>query len=286
MYEPLGVETFPPVRAAIVYPDQDGNPMSDNTLQFEWIVKIKENLEILCADNPEVFVAGDLLWYPVEGDNKIRQAPDVMVAVGRPKGYRGSYKQWQEGGVTPQVVFEILSPGNRLKEMAQKFQFYNRHGVEEYYLYNPYQNDLSAWQRRGRVQSDGQRTGTSSLEPIVEVNGWISPQLGIRFEVTDSGWNIYRPDGEPFRSSVELADQRAEARRLADQERSRADQERSRADQERSRADQEHSRAQAAEAQLAQVVSSLARSGLTPKQIATATGLDISQIQKMQASDR
>ena len=45
-----------------------------------------------------------LLWYAVEGDNKIRQAPDAMVAFGRPKGYRGSYRQWEEGGIAPQVV--------------------------------------------------------------------------------------------------------------------------------------------------------------------------------------
>jgi hypothetical protein len=27
-------------RPAIVYPESDGNPIAENTLQFEWIVKI------------------------------------------------------------------------------------------------------------------------------------------------------------------------------------------------------------------------------------------------------
>ncbi len=54
--------------------------MSDNTKQFNRIVKIKEGVEVLFADNPDVFVAGDLLWYSVEGSNKIRIAPDAMVA--------------------------------------------------------------------------------------------------------------------------------------------------------------------------------------------------------------
>jgi hypothetical protein len=35
--------------------------------------------------DPQVFVAGDLLWYPVEGNNRLSTAPDVMVAFGRPK---------------------------------------------------------------------------------------------------------------------------------------------------------------------------------------------------------
>ncbi|ELS44641.1 hypothetical protein [Microcystis aeruginosa] len=88
--------TFTPaIDPDIEYPDSDGKPMADNTEQYEWIVKIKENLEILFANSPNVFIAGDLLWYPVQ-DKKITGpvAPDVMVVFGRPKGRRGSYKQW------------------------------------------------------------------------------------------------------------------------------------------------------------------------------------------------
>ncbi len=98
----------------VFYPDSDGKPMADNTLQFRWIVTIKEGVDALFCQDPDVFVAGDLLWYPVEGEPKIRIAPDVLVAFGRPKGERGSYRQWEEGGTAPQVVFEILSPGNRI----------------------------------------------------------------------------------------------------------------------------------------------------------------------------
>src|SRR5438309_2363551 len=95
---------------AITYPDSDGQPMADNTLQFRWIVTIQGGLDAQFAHDPNVFVAGNLLWYPVEGVPTIRQAPDIMVAFGRPKGDRGSYKQWQEGGVAPQAVIEIQSP--------------------------------------------------------------------------------------------------------------------------------------------------------------------------------
>ena len=75
-----------------------------------------------------------MLWYPVKGDPKTRVAPDVLVAFGRPKGDRGSYRTWEEENVAPQVVFEILSPGNTTAEMAEKLRFYERYGVEEYYL--------------------------------------------------------------------------------------------------------------------------------------------------------
>ncbi|MFM6281306.1 MAG: Uma2 family endonuclease, partial [Dolichospermum sp.] len=161
------------IKPGIIYPDSDGNPMAENTEHYEWIVKIKENLEILFASENNVFVAGDLLWDPVEGSVKTRQAPDVMVIFGRPKGRRGSYKQWEENNIVPQVVFEILSPGNRTQEMVKKLLFYQRHGVEEYYVYNPDTIELAGFIRE-----------QERFEEIEEVNNWVSPRLGIRFELT------------------------------------------------------------------------------------------------------
>ncbi len=177
----------------IDYPDSDGQPMAENTLQFEWIVVLKENLDLLFSDRPDVFVAGDLLWYPVEGNNKIRRAPDVLVVFGRPKGYRGSYQQWEEEGIAPQVVFEVLSPGNRLQEMAEKFEFYQTYGVEEYYLYDPEAVELSGWLRQG-----------GQLQPIATLNQWVSPRLGIRFDLRDEQLVIHTPQGDTFLTFAEL----------------------------------------------------------------------------------
>jgi Uma2 family endonuclease len=94
----------------IVYPERDGNPMSDNTKQFRWIVTIKENLELIFAEDARVFVAGDLLWYPVEGNNNIRTAPDTMVVFGRPKGDRGSYRQSEEDSIPPRSYLRFYHP--------------------------------------------------------------------------------------------------------------------------------------------------------------------------------
>ncbi len=197
----------------IVYPDCDGNPMSDNTKQFRWIVTIQQNLEWLFAHDPNVFIAGDLLWYPVQGEPKIRTAPDVMVALGRPKGDRGSYKQWEENGITPQVVFEILSPGNTQTEMNKKLVFYSRHGVEEYYLYDPDGHDLSGW-----IQVD------QRLDVIDPMQNWVSPRLGIRFEWSETDLQIFRPDGKRFLSYVEIAEQASQAELKAEQAELKAEQ--------------------------------------------------------------
>jgi Uma2 family endonuclease len=182
----------------IDYPDQDGNPMSDNTKQFRLIVMIKENLEVFYATLFDVFVAGDLLWYPIEGDNKTRLAPDAMVVFGRPKGDRGSYQQWKEGNIAPQITFEILSPSNYAPEMEEKRVFYETHGVEEYYSYDPDRLRLKGWLR----QND-------QLLPIPEMKNWVSPRMGIRFTLNQGELEIYRPDGRKFLTSVEL-EQRAQ----------------------------------------------------------------------------
>lgn len=189
-----------------LYPDSDGKPMADNTLQYEWIVRLKDNLDHILSD----FVAGNILWYAVEGEPTMRMAPDVLVALGRPKGYRGSYQTWREDGVVPQVLFEVLSPGNRLPEMHRKLRFYERHGVEEYYILDPENGLWTGWRR----EQD------HFIE--VDMHGHVSPRLQIRFEHDDAGARVYRPDGTPFRTSPEVhraADElelEKEARRCAE----------------------------------------------------------------------
>jgi Uma2 family endonuclease len=182
----------------IVYPDSDGQPMADNTKQFQWITVIKTNLDWLFRDNEMVFVAGDLLWYPVEGNPKYRVAPDTMVVFGRPKGDRVSYKQWLEDNIAPQVVFEILSPGNTEGEMERKLQIYARCEVEEYYVYDPDRYILKGYQRGEDL----------FLDRIEVMDGWISPRLGIKFQLTENDLRITHPDGRVFETFDNVATER------------------------------------------------------------------------------
>ena len=198
----------------IHYPDSDGQPMADNMTQFRLMVTAVGNLDSLLPD----LVAGDLLWYPVEGDIRIRQAPDVMVAKGRPKGERSSYKQWEEGGQPPQVVFEIVSPGNTFAEMARKHRFYERYGVSEYYVYDPDHLTLSVYIREGE-----------RLEEVEFVGGWVSPLLGIRMKVGQD-LELHGPDGERFLGFSEIKQRMDAAAQRAEAEAQRAEAEARRAD--------------------------------------------------------
>ena len=90
--------------------------------------------------------------------------------------------------------------------MAKKLEFYERYGVEEYYLYEPDVVDLTGWQRRN-----------SRLEVIDQMVGWVSPRLGVRFELTEEELQIYRPDGDRFLTFLELDQQREQERQRAEQ---------------------------------------------------------------------
>jgi Uma2 family endonuclease len=215
----------------VIYPESDGQPMADNTIQFRWIVLIKEGLEILFAAIQDIFIAGDLLWYPVQGEQK-SCAPDIMVVFGRPKGDRGCYLQWDEANIAPQVVFEILSPSNSKADMDKKRDFYCEHGVEEYYLYDPYKNNLQGWLR-----------SQNTLKPISKINGWTSPRLKIKFVLTTT-LEIYRPDGLKFVTPVELDQQRQQAEQHAQLEQQRRQQAEQRAELAEQQAETERQRYQ------------------------------------------
>jgi Uma2 family endonuclease len=223
-----GVET-----PEIVYPESDNKPMADNTRQFTWIVKIKENLEILFKSHADVFVAGDLFWYPVKGSNKIKLAPDTMVVFGRPKGHRGSYRQWEENNIPPQVVFEILSPGNNNTEMDRKKLFYLEHGVEEYYVYDP-----------DRISLEVSIRENNSFKEIENFTTWTSPRLKIRFDMSQDELVIYYPDGSKFLSPVELSNYAEQETQRAEREKLLKEQETQRAEREKLLKEQETQRAE------------------------------------------
>ncbi|MGE3537705.1 MAG: hypothetical protein AB7N91_09735 [Candidatus Tectimicrobiota bacterium] len=79
----------------------------------------------------------------------------------------------------------------------------NATGSANSMVYDPDDNMLLGWWR-----------AAGPWQPIDEGHGWVSPLLGVRFEVTTETLVIYRPDGSRFETFAELAS-RAEAERRA-----------------------------------------------------------------------
>ncbi|MDJ1179575.1 Uma2 family endonuclease [Roseofilum sp. BLCC_M91] len=232
---------------ARLYPESDGKPMADNTVQFRLITTIVGGLSALFQEREDVFVAGDLLWYPREAGTlsvteenlAFCQAPDVMVVLGAEKKDRGSYKQWEEGKIAPQVVFEILSPSNSKGEMEDKFRFYDHYGVQEYYVYNPKLNRLQGW-----LSSQGR------LTEIPQMEGWRSPLLQVSFRTSSQELQLFTPSGEAFGTYEDVVQERDRATERADS-----------AEQERDRATE---RAESAESDLQQLREKLRQLNIDP----------------------
>ena len=71
--------------------------------------------------------------------------------------------------------------------------FYEKYGVEEYYIYHPDRFRLTGWIRSGE-----------RLIAIANMEGWVSLLLGIQFSQSNRDLEIYTPDGQRFLSSIEM----------------------------------------------------------------------------------
>ncbi|HFA47838.1 MAG TPA: Uma2 family endonuclease [Bacteroidetes bacterium] len=252
------------------YPFNDGEPMAETTLHQRWIVKIKENIDA-ATEGQDVFVASDLLWYPVEGQVRICKAPDVMVAVGRPKGDRYSYLQWHEENVAPQVVIEIHSKSNRRgKNKLNTLAFYEKYGVEEFYTYDPEKNLFVVYQRQG-----------DKLTRLEGLQQWVSPLLKVRFEWFGETFKLYRPDGSRFVHFSELERQTRylsmevdavnalllQEKKWTMEMEKRAEKEKERAEKEKERAEKEKERAEDAEKRSKILAEKLKALGIDPDNV-------------------
>jgi hypothetical protein len=131
------------------------------------------------------------------------------------------------------VVFEVRSPSNTNQEMIEKHQFYAEHGAEEYYVYDPETNHLEGYRRQG--------TEFRRVQPI---DGYVSPRLGIKFDLSGPELVVRYPDGRPFLTFEELDDARVAEHERAETEKQRAEAERQQAEAEKQRAEAEHRRAE------------------------------------------
>ena len=176
----------------VYYPDSDGEPMADNDAQRNLMFSLHHGFSNLYVGQV-VYVSANIFWYPVEGEPNTVVAPDVLVAFGRPTGERRSYQQWKEGGIAPQAVFEILSHRSKVRDLLDKRDFYDAHGVDEYYVFDPEDGYFRVWQRRG-----------SALTAVVAADGHRSELLGVHLSVDGTELVVVDFDGNRFLSWDEL----------------------------------------------------------------------------------
>jgi Uma2 family endonuclease len=130
------MDTISTTPKTIHYPETDGKPMAETDVHIDVLIYLREALRDHFRDDPQVYVAGNMLFYYEEGNPAACVAPDVFVVQGVVKRERHTYRLWEEGRA-PAVVFEITSRGTRLEDLGMKRALYAMLGVREYFLFDP-----------------------------------------------------------------------------------------------------------------------------------------------------
>jgi Uma2 family endonuclease len=170
-------------REEIEYPTSDGQPMAETTLHRRIMTDLIQGLERQFRDAPDVWVGGNLFFYFEQGRPQAVVAPDVLLVKGVRKWDRPIYKLWEEGRV-PSLVVEVTSESTRDEDLSKKKGIYQRLGVEEYFLFDPYGDYL-----KPRLQ--GQRLEGGRYVPM-------APQPDGSLASSTTGL-ILRPEGERLR---------------------------------------------------------------------------------------
>lgn len=183
----MDVITTATATTQIVYPETDGKPMGETDVHIDALIYLREALRDYFRDIPNVYVAGNMLFYYEESNPAACVAPDVFVVQGVAKQERRIYKLWEEGQ-PPAVVFEVTSRSTRLEDLGTKRALYAMLGVREYFLYDP----LGEYMRPA-LQGYQLQEGEYQRMPPVGPDRFISQVLGLELRLEDGRVRVVHP---------------------------------------------------------------------------------------------
>jgi len=245
-------------------PYEDGKPV-DSELQDLIAHLLKSVLAYIWAYRQDWFFGIDIGWY--YDPDKSAIAPDAFLSLGvqriRGENLRLSYVTWEENGVIPSLVLEVVSksPGGEYKK---KKKIYAENGVLYYVVYAPLR-------KRKRKLSIYRLNEDNKYELLEDNPAWM-PEigLGIGSEVgTYQGINRewlywYDRDGYRYPTSEETQQQSELQRLIAEQRQGQERQARRQAEQ---RQRQERQARQQAEKRAEQLAAKLRELGMDPDEM-------------------
>jgi len=194
-----------PLEQEMEYPTSDGQPMAETTLHRKIMADLIEALERHFAGVPDVWVGGNLFLCYRKGDPSAALAPDVLLAKGVTKWDRPNYLLWEE--TAPSLVVEVTSRKTRREDLGKKKDVYERIGVEEYVLFDPYGDWL-----RPRLQGFGLEGGRYQPIAPAEDGSLASRATGLILRPEGERLRLFDPAaGKPVLWTDELEGARAEA---------------------------------------------------------------------------
>ena len=109
----------PPVADDLDYPTTDGKPMAETDIHIVLMMALIQTLRALFADQPRVYVSGNILVFYERGNKRKHVSPDVFMVRGVPNHLRDNYLVWRERKA-PQVVIELTSRTTRRDASAPR----------------------------------------------------------------------------------------------------------------------------------------------------------------------
>jgi Uma2 family endonuclease len=111
--------------------------MAETEIHRDNMIDLIETLKFRYANDPKIYVSGNMLMYYVRGNKRKHVSPDVFVVKGIAKHLRDYYLVWEEKK-TPDVVIEVSSRSTRKEDLKDKFELYRDNlKVQEYFLFDP-----------------------------------------------------------------------------------------------------------------------------------------------------
>jgi Uma2 family endonuclease len=208
-----------PLSRTIEYPESDGRPMAETPAHGQVILDLYHALSRRYAEEPDVYVWFNLLFYYVQGEPRASVAPDVFLVRGvDKKRERRTYKVWEEGRA-PSWICEVTSKSTKDEDEVTKKRVYERLGVEEYFLFDPLgeylKPRLQGYHLAGGRYQRLAAQGDGSLSS--EATGLRLVPEGKRLRLRDAATN------EPLPWQEEDVEARAAAEREAERQTRRAE---------------------------------------------------------------
>jgi Uma2 family endonuclease len=171
----------------VTYPTSDGRPMAETDDHRELMFALIKTLQAYYANDPMVYVSGNLLLFYEEGNRRRHVSPDVFVVKGVAKHRRDNYLMWEERK-GPDFVIELTSSSTRDEDVEDKFALYrDRLKVPEYFLFDPHEDYLDPPFQGYRLEQD-------QYVPIALVEGRLPSRIvGLHLERHRGELRLYDP---------------------------------------------------------------------------------------------
>ena len=238
-----------PLAQPVKYPYYEAT-VTETTWHYEAIAYLYLVLRYRYRERDDVFVGANNFVFWEEGNLEEKQAPDVYICFGARNIGRPSYKIWEEGGIVPQVAFEITSKSSRLTDLGTKKATYEMLGIEEYYAFDPLQEYIPLGLKSFRLEGEAYRDITPKVTNQASKQIRIySPRLDLDLQAPPGDalgiLRLYEPGTQTCLRSYEESELGAIRERVrAEQESARADRQQAVAEEQRALAEEQTIRAE------------------------------------------